>query len=123
MTLYFDGGCRPNPGPIEVAVVCGGREYVRRDLGDGDSGVAEWRALLHAVDIAVAAGAQDVLLIGDAKAIVEQAAGRWKCRSAAMRPYLAAFRHATAGIAKVRVRHVPRAKNLAGIVLDKAARG
>ena len=119
MTLFFDGGCRPNPGPIEVAVVTGGKRHVRRDLGDGDSGVAEWQALLYAVEIAVAAQAQDVLLIGDARAIVEQAAGRWKCHSAAMRPYLATFRAATAGIAKVQVRYVPRTKNLAGIVLDK----
>ena len=22
--IFFDGGCRPNPGPIEVAVVAGG---------------------------------------------------------------------------------------------------
>ena len=31
MTLYFDGGARPNPGRMEIAVVTGGRSHIRSE--------------------------------------------------------------------------------------------
>ena len=114
LTLYFDGGSRPNPDRMEIAVVSGGRTYIRDDLGPGDNCTAEWLALLYAVEIAVAAGAADAVFVGDARTIVEQALGRWRCRSPQLQPHLAAYRIATAGFARVHVRHVGRSKNLAG---------
>lgn len=117
MTLHFDGGARP--AGMEIAVVTGGVVHVRDGLGQGDSATAEWLALLHAVGIARAAGAQDVLFVGDALTIVEQALGRWPCRSPHLQPHLAAYRAGIAGIARVHVKHVPRSKNLAGIALAR----
>lgn len=117
LKLYFDGGCRPNPGPIEVAVVSRGIVYVRRDLGCGSNDDAEWLALRHAIKIALSLGADDIVLLGDSKLVVNQAAGLWKCRSDGLRTHLAAYRSAVAGIARVRLRYVPRSKNLAGIAL------
>lgn len=117
MTLYFDGGARPNPGRMEIAVVVGGRSHIRDDVGEGDNCTAEWLALRYAVDLAIAAKAQDVLFVGDARTIVEQALGHWKCRSPHLQPHLAAFREAVAAFARVHVRHVGRSKNLAGYAL------
>lgn len=39
--LYFDGGCRPNPGTMEIAVVVGGEAHVQPDMGIGSSMDAE----------------------------------------------------------------------------------
>ncbi len=117
MTLYFDGGARPSG--MEIAVVAGGQSHIRDDMGQGDSATAEWLALLHAVEIARAAGAEDVLFVGDARTIVEQALGRWPCRSAHLQQHLSAYRDAVAGFGRVHVRHVPRSKNLAGIALAR----
>jgi hypothetical protein len=41
LKVYFDGGCRPNPGVIEVAVVARGATYFFDDLGCGTSSDAE----------------------------------------------------------------------------------
>ncbi len=119
MTLYFDGGAQPNPGRMEIAVVTGGVVHVRDAIGVGDNCTAEWLALRFAVEIALAAGAEDVLLIGDALTIVEQASGRWRCRNPDLQPHLAAYRTAVAAISRVTVRHVRRSKNLAGIALSR----
>lgn len=119
ITLHFDGGARPNPGRIEIAVAIGGRAFVREDCGDGDNATAEWLALRWAADLAARAGATDVLFIGDSLSVVEQARGRWPCRNAAMRRHRDAFRTSVAGIARVTVRHVPRSKNLAGTALAR----
>ena len=117
--FYFDGGCRPNPGPIEVAVVSRGQSHFRDDLGSGDNNTAEWLALIFALDLALAAGASDVLFIGDSALVVEQASDRWPCRSLHLQPLANAFREAAAAIPRARLRRVPRSKNLAGIALER----
>lgn len=118
-TFFFDGGCRPNPGPMEAAVVSRGHSYFRDGLGSGDNNQAEWIALLYAVELAIAGGASDVLFIGDSTLVVEQARGRWPCRSPHLQPYVAAFKDAAGAIPIVRLRQVPRSKNLAGIALAR----
>ncbi len=115
--IFFDGGCRPNPGAIEVAVVVRGVAHVRTGIGHGDNNDAEWLALIHAAGIAANMGLADVEFVGDSALVAGQASGTAKCRTPALAAHRAAFRAATAGIARVRVRHVPRAKNLAGIAL------
>ena len=65
LRIFFDGGCRPNPGMMEVAAVARGVTYRQDDIGHGGSEEAEWRALLHAVEVAAALGADDVELVGD----------------------------------------------------------
>lgn len=117
--LYFDGGCRPNPGPIETAVVVGGVAHIRDDGAVGDHNLAEWTALLRAADLAVAMGLSDVLFLGDSALVVGQAGGTARCRTAEFAACRARFLAATAPLSRVAVRHVPRAKNLAGIVLQR----
>lgn len=119
LRIFFDGGCRPNPGMIEVAAVARGNLYLRTGLGIGGNEEAEWRALLHAVEIARSLGADDVELVGDSRSVINQANGTAKCRAVEMRPHLEAYRAAAAAIPHVRLRHVLRAKNLAGIALAK----
>ncbi len=50
----------------------------RPDLGGGDD-VAEWLAPRHGVEPAIAAGAWDMMLVGDSIAITQQARGRRRC--------------------------------------------
>jgi ribonuclease HI len=119
LRVFFDGGCRPNPGMMEVAAVARGQTYLRADLGEGGSEESEWRALLHAVEIAMSLGAEDVVLLGDSRSVINQANGVTKCRDSAMQKHLDAYRAALAAIPNVRLRYVPRSKNLAGIALAK----
>lgn len=117
--FHFDGGCRPNPGPMHAAVVSRGRIWFHDALGEGDNNEAEWLALLLAMEEAAAQGCPHVVLIGDSALVVAQASGRQPCRSAHLRPYLARFREAAAAFTHVQVRHVPRTRNLAGIALAR----
>jgi ribonuclease HI len=104
---------------MHAAVVSRGRVWFHDDLGTGDNNEAEWRALLLAMDMAAAQACTHILLIGDSALVVAQASGRQPCRSAHLKPYLAAFQEAAARFARVQVRHVPRTKNLAGIALAR----
>jgi len=117
--LYFDGGCRPNPGDLETATVLRGVAEIRAGLGQGDNEDAEWSAALHALERARAAGLSDILLLGDSLSVIRQATGR----QAARRPWLALFHAQAAAFDRVRLRHVGRKQNLAGIALEAMRRG
>ena len=118
MKIFFDGGCRPNPGAMEVAVVAQGETHILRDIGHGSSGDAEWLALIHALKLALSLGAPDFVLLGDSASVVAQARGVAKCRGAAL-AHRAAFLALAPDGAPPRVRHIKRSQNLAGIALAR----
>ena len=93
--FHFDGGSRPNPGPMEIAVVHAGQTHFRDDIGSGDNNEAEWLALLFAVELATAAQVRNVRFVGDSTLVIRQASGAWPCRSPQLQPYLAAFGQAS----------------------------
>jgi ribonuclease HI len=116
--IYFDGGCRPNPGAMEAAVVVGGQVHILRDLGHGTSMDAEWLALIHALRIAQSLDVIDFVLLGDSAVVVDQANGTAKCRGASS-GHLQAFRDLAAAATPPRIRHIKRSQNLAGIALAR----
>ena len=118
--IYFDGGCRPNPGRMATAVVIAGTALIDEDAGEGSAMEAEWLALIAALRLARARGLSDFVLMGDALAVIEQATGRVPCRGGHAR-HLAAFRELAGPGPRPRIRHVGRAQNLAGIALERAA--
>jgi ribonuclease HI len=118
LKIFFDGGCRPNPGPLEIAVVAAGRTIILRDLGCGTSSDAEWLALIHALTVARSLGAANFVLIGDAADIVAKASGSMKCRGADT-AHLQRFRSLVSAGPPPRVRYVKRSQNLAGIALTR----
>jgi ribonuclease HI len=114
--VFFDGGCRPNPGPIEAAVVIRGTAHIFDDLGTGSNRDAEWLALLRALELAQAQDLRDIELIGDAIEIVRQADAALRTGQAAP-GHAATFLALAAKAPPARVRWIKRAQNLAGIAL------
>lgn len=122
MKIFFDGGCRPGPAGMELAVVAGGRTYVERDLGPGTGMAAEWLALIAAMRLAVTLDVHDALLLGDAAAVIAQAEGRVRVPPA--------YRHLHRALADIgrppgrtRLCYIKRSQNLAGIVLARMRDG
>lgn len=118
LKIFFDGGCRPNPGSMEIAVVAQGQTHILRDLGHGTNDDAEWRALIHAVTVARTLGVADYVLLGDAATVIAQANGTARCRGVGVAHY-AALETLLAGDPPPRIRHIGRAQNLAGIALAR----
>lgn len=123
LKIFFDGGARPNPGRIEVAVVARGVAYFFDDCGEGSSGEAEWLALCIALELAPSLGGSSFDLVGDSRSIIDQASGAAPCRTPVARRYFARFTAATAAAPPRRLRWTPRHQNLAGIALDRRRSG
>ena len=120
--IFFDGGCRPNPGAMETAVVIAGAAHIDRNAGPGSAMEAEWLALIAALRLAQTRGLTDYILVGDALAVIEQATGRVPCRGDHAR-HLATFQALVGAARAPRIRHVGRAQNLAGIALARGTTG
>lgn len=118
--IYFDGGCRPNPGKMETAVVVRGVAHICDDCGPGTNNEAEWLAILHALEIAQAMELRDIVLLGDSAMVVAQANHRSKPRTESFRRHLETFDHRATGFDRVAVRRISRHQNLAGIALAKS---
>ena len=116
LKLYFDGGCRPNPGPIEAAVVLGGSARYFDDLGTGTSRDAEWLALIRAAELAREEGVDDAILVGDALGVIREAAAALATGRAGS-THAATFLTAVSVLPALRVRWIKRQQNLAGIAL------
>ena len=116
LRIFYDGGCRPNPGPIEAAVVARGRVYFHDGLGHGSNTEAEWLALLKALELALELGAERFELIGDSQGVVDQASGAARSNGASA-PLCARFAELATRAPRFRLRRVGRHQNLAGIAL------
>jgi ribonuclease HI len=117
LKIYFDGGARPNPGQIEVAVVARGVTHLFDGLGCGTSHDAEWLALIAAITLAEQLGTPDFELIGDSVPVIQQATGLRPCRSASAQAHRDRFAALVARTPPARIRWIKRTQNLAGIAL------
>lgn len=121
LKVFFDGGCRPNPGLMEAAVVVRGQVQYFDNLGIGSNADAEWQALLFAIKLARDLGEQNVEFVGDSLDVTQQAnfaASTGQARSSHAAAFLSLLEQYRPG----RIRWIKREQNLAGIALD-ARRG
>jgi phosphoribosyl 1,2-cyclic phosphate phosphodiesterase len=141
LIIRTDGAARGNPGPASAgaALIDADRPGAERPdasplatiseaLGRQTNNVAEWTAVVRALDLAAELGADEVFLLLDSMLVVEQIRGRWRVKDAK----LALLRdEAIAGLRRFRrwsARHVPRSENatadaLANEALDRVAAG
>ena len=114
--VFFDGGCRPNPGAIEVAVVVRGVAHVFDAMGHGTNSDAEWLALIRALELAQGLGLAKAELIGDAREVIDKA-NLVLAGMAVGGQHGAAFAALAAKGRPARIRWIKREQNLAGIAL------
>jgi ribonuclease HI len=85
LVAYVDGGSLGNPGPAGVGVVIegavGGRITIAKWIGRQDNNVAEYLALVEALQCAVALKARKLHVYSDSQVIVRQMLGAYNCRS------------------------------------------
>lgn len=85
LVAYVDGGSHGNPGPsgIGVVIVSGAGEKVRiaRWIGHQDNNVAEYVALMEALQYALAIKATRLRVYSDSQVVVRQMTGEYVCRS------------------------------------------
>jgi ribonuclease HI len=85
LVAHIDGGSLGNPGSAGVGVVIeggiAGPIRIARWIGHQDNNVAEYMALLEALQCALSLKAQRLHVYSDSELVVKQMSGLYKCRS------------------------------------------
>ena len=82
---YIDGGSHGNPGPSGIGVIIedanGSKIRIAKWIGVQDNNVAEYVALLEALQYAVAQNATALHVYSDSQVMVRQMNGEYACQS------------------------------------------
>ena len=94
LTVHVDGGSRGNPGPAAAGAVASnadGEIVGERGemIGEATNNVAEYRAVLLGVALALELGATEIELINDSELIAYQLSGKYKVKHLDMKPLYA----------------------------------
>ena len=129
LTFHIDGGSRGNPGPAACAVI--GQDTATEKtiheagyfIGNATNNVAEYRALLRALDLAIEIGASAVSVVSDSELMVRQVTGAYKVKSDDLKPLYDQVQKKLLSIDTWSLKHVLRDKNkradeLANMALD-----
>jgi ribonuclease HI len=97
-------------------------------IGTTTNNVAEYQAVIRALEILADRGARRIELLLDSELVVRQLQGAYRVKSPRMGPLHAAVRRLLAGFDQVTIRHVRREENrradaLANEALDRATAG
>jgi len=86
LVAYIDGGSQGNPGPAGVGVVIDGAAAgtirIAKWIGTQDNNVAEYVALVEALQCALDLNARRLHVYSDSQVVVKQMTGEYQCRSA-----------------------------------------
>jgi ribonuclease HI len=123
---YIDGASRGNPGPASYAVVVkapGGKtEFeIGKYFGRATNNVAEYYGLIAALDAAQSHGIQRLLVRSDSELMVRQMQGRYKVKSADLKPLYERALKLSRGFAYFAIEHVPREQNAEADALGNRA--
>ena len=129
--IYSDGGARGNPGPAAAGAVVLADDgtvvaEISEYLGIATNNVAEYRALLLALERALESGFRQADVCLDSELIVRQLGGHYRVMVPKIVPLFAKARHLLARFDKADVTHVRRDQNrhadkLVNAALDAAA--
>ncbi len=124
----IDGAARGNPGPAAYGVIVrrpDGKthESLGKYIGRATNNVAEYYALIAALDYAAASGIRRLRVFSDSQLIVNQIKGIYKVKHPDLRPLHERARKQAAGLETFTIQYVPREENrdaddLANAALD-----
>jgi ribonuclease HI len=130
LTIHTDGGARGNPGPAGIGVSIKDAESgeiiedhaVYLDVTTNNQ--AEYRAVILALQRAVALKATEVEIVTDSELLVKQANGEYKVKNPDIAKRYLEMKNLCTRIGKVRFRHVrreynKRADELSNIAMDQ----
>ncbi|MBV9341904.1 MAG: ribonuclease HI family protein [Acidobacteria bacterium] len=114
LIAYVDGGSLGNPGPSGIGVVIDGSANgtikITKSIGHQDNNVAEYVALLEALQFALELGARALHVFSDSEVVVKQMTGEYACRSSRLYSLNWVCRKLARSL-EFSISHIPRENN------------
>lgn len=114
--LYTDGGSRGNPGPsgIGVVILDGKRKKIKelsKYIGETTNNIAEYNALICALEEASALSADEVVVYMDSELMTRQLGGDYRVKSAELKPLFEKALGILKTFGSFEIKHIEREKN------------
>ena len=123
--VFIDGASRGNPGPAGVGVVFMERgkpgRTLSRYIGETTNNVAEYLALLYALQQALRDGDRALTVYTDSELLARQTTGQYRVRDPLLRLFHDLALEFAKGFVRFSIHHVPRARNTQADRLAAAA--
>ena len=115
-SIHTDGGARGNPGPAGIGVVLRDDSgevigEVAESIGVATNNVAEYKALIAGLELALAKGVTDIEIFMDSELVVSQIKGEWKIKKDTLRPLAVQARALMNKFDSFSIAHVRREMN------------
>lgn len=116
ITIYTDGGSRGNPGPAAGAFVIidqAGKQLCAQAkfLPNATNNIAEYTALVYALQRAKSFDAQNLKILSDSELMVKQLNGDYKVKNDNIRQMFSQCLDLLAGFQSWQINYIPRTKN------------
>jgi len=125
LEIFTDGGCSGNPGPAAIGVVIkqGGKDIktLSRAIGQGTNNIAEYTALIAALQEALILKADDVSVKTDSELMMKQVSGSYAVKHENIKPLFDQVKHLVTGFKSFQITHVPREQNAEADALVREA--
>ena len=115
LEIFTDGGCSGNPGPAAIGVVIkDGAKTIKtlsRAIGQGTNNIAEYTALIVALQEALILKADEVSVKTDSELMCKQVCGAYAVKHENIKPLFDQVKHLVTGFKSFQIAHVPREQN------------
>lgn len=116
MSVFIDGASQGNPGPAGAGVSFRDAsqsevEALSVFLGEATNNVAEYRALILALERARELGVRRLTVFSDSELLVKQFHGQYRVKNAGLRPHFEKAKELQGDFEELIIRHIPRDKN------------
>jgi len=115
LEIFTDGGCSGNPGPAAIGVVIkDGAKTIKtlnRAIGQGTNNIAEYTALIVALQEALILKADEVSIKTDSELMCKQVLGKYAVKHENIKPLFEQVKHLITGFKSFQIAHVPREQN------------
>ena len=116
LVAYIDGGSRGNPGPAGFGVLiqdAEGRtvETLSEFLGETTNNVAEYQALLAALEYAIQRQTRRLTIYCDSELVVRQMQGHYRVQSPGLKPLYQRAQYLARRLPEFTIKSIPREQN------------
>lgn len=115
LEIFTDGACSGNPGPAGIGVIITEQgkivAEISEDIGPATNNIAEYTAVIYALQEALIRRADEVLLCTDSELLYKQVLGIYEVKNANIQPLFSQIKHLIKGFRRFTIRHVPREQN------------
>lgn len=114
--LYIDGGARGNPGPAGIGVVIldASRHKVKevyRYIGEATNNIAEYSALICALEEALGLAAREIVIHMDSELVARQLSGEYRVKNEDLKAFFEKALELLKAFHSFEIKHIDRARN------------